>query len=747
MILFQSDWEKYPNAIVHLRTRNRSAVKLALKLKQAGIKNHAFFLALHNPLLENVNPHSPDLTAAEMLMIGVECRENPWYYLREIAKAPAQAGTDPSPVELNRSVICLWWCFLLHITIILTQPRQTGKSFATDLLMTWLYNFRCNATQINLMTKDEKLRAENVKRLKDVYDELPPYLNFKTRDDANNTEEISVKRLGNTYKTHVPQMSPKRAYNLGRGMTTPIFHIDESPFQPNIEISMPAALAAMGAAIDAAKRNGSPYGIVLTTTAGKKDDPDGRYVFGIIQESAIFSEKLYDCKDEDELRLVVLKGSRANKRMTARAGSADMFDGSYQVYAVFSHRQLGKPDSWLYEQLKRTRATGDDANRDYFNIWTSGTQSSPLPTNVVEQIAQNTCPSEYDSIESIGGYMVRWYAPEEQLMRIMADRPVILGNDPSEASGGDDLGLVFTDSKTGGVLGVARVNETNIIVFCKWLVSMFVKYDKLVSIIERRSSGATIIDYLLMFLPENNIDPFRRLFNWIVNDPLAHPDLYRYAEMPLRHRPSDAYVRCKKYFGFATSGGGQTSRTELYSTTLRNAAIRFATRVHDIHLAGQITGLVTKNGRVDHADGEHDDLVIAWLLTHWMLTSAKNLSFYGIDPSKILTSAFQAERSNSPQQSHDEIVQSLIRRRIDEVIALMKEENEPILLERYENELMNLESRIVLKDGEAFSLDAVLTELAESKRKRGTKQVVVGRPQGLQTGTYRARDGSSYIVQ
>lgn len=745
MILFKDDWNKYPRAIVHLSTKNRSAVKLSLKLKKMGIENHAFFLALHNPLLAEVDPFDPNLSAEHMFMIGVECRENPWYYFREIARAPSKAGAGSVSVEFTRSNVCLWWCFLLHITVFLTQPRQTGKTFGVNTLVTWLKNFGCNNTQINLLTKDEKLRTDNIQNLKDIYDELPAYLNFKDRNDTNNTEEISIKKLGNTYKTHVPQPSEKLAYNTGRGMSTPIFLTDETPFQRNISISLPAALGAMGAAIDSAKENNAPYGIIHTTTAGKKDDKDGRYVYGIIQESAIWSEKLYDCKDSKELRRVVIANSRENKRLTSRVGSADDFDGSFQIYAVFDHRQLGKDDRWLYEQLKRTRATGDDANRDFFNLWTSGTNTSPLDTEVVEKIAHSTCGSEFDTIEAVGGYIVRWYVPENELDRLMNDRSVILGNDPSDLSGGDDLGLVFTDSKTGGVVGSAKINENNLITFCKWLVTLFIKYPKLVSIIERRSSGAYIIDYLLMFLPEQGIDPFRRLFNWVVNDPALHPEMYKYAEMNLRNRPSDVYDRCKKLFGFATSGGGKTSRTELYSFVLKNATSRFATKIYDIHLANQITGLVERNGRIDHAPDEHDDLVIAWLLTHWFLSTAKNLSFYGIDPSKVYSSA-QVSQGGNVIKNHDDYIQALLRNRIDEIINLMREEDNPMILERYERELIGLESRIVVRDGESFSLDAVLNELASSKRKRNNGRRHNPGVIGIGTGEYKTIGGTVKIL-
>jgi hypothetical protein len=718
MIRFYDDWKDYPNAVVHLETSNKSALEMSAKLRDQGIKNHAFFLSLLDPRLKNVDPFDPNLTQAQMVLVAIECKNNPWYLFREIARAPAIAGIGGSKVEFNRSNLCLWWCFICHVTIILTQPRQTGKSFCTDLLMTWLFNFACNSTQINLMTKDDKLRAENIKRLKDIYDELPKYLQLKTREDVNNTEELSVKRLGNTYKTHVPQPSTKRAYNLGRGMTTPIFHIDEGPFQVNIELALPAALSSMGAAIDAAKRNEAPYGIVYTTTAGKKDDKDGKYFYSLIQKSALWSEKFYDAANEQELHMLVMRNSRSAYQTTATTDkNSGKFRGVCQVYAVFSHRQLGKTDDWLLEKIVSANVTGDDANRDFFNIWTSGTQSSPLPTHIAEQLARSTVDSDFQSIAATGGYMLRWYVPEDQVEQFMRTRKVVVGIDTSDASGGDDIGLVFVDAQTGGVVAAGNVNETNLITFSQWLIELLVQYDNLTMIIERRSSGVTILDYLLLFLPARGIDPFKRLFNWVVNDPHEYPQRHQEAMLPMPRRSEDTYVRAKTYFGFATSGGGATSRTALYSATLMNAAKRFATRVHDMTLTMQITGLVTKNGRVDHADGEHDDLVIGWLLCHWFLTMAKNLSYYGIDSNKTLVPVF-SHSTATPAERANELRQTELRNRIEMLVAMMREETDPFIAQRFEQELRAREKELVLRDGETFSLDAVLKSINDSRGQR-----------------------------
>ena len=700
MILHEDDWKKYPSCIIDYETRNHTAIALAVKYRKMGVKNNAFFLALHNPLLQGIDPHSDNLSPEVMRAIGTECRINPWYVFREVFRAPALSGTGSSVVEFNRANVSLWWCFFNHVTYTLIQPRQTGKSFSTDLLMTCLYNFICSNTQINLLTKDDKLRTENIKRLKNIYDELPLYLNFKTRNDVNNTEEISINALGNSYLTNVPQLSPKRAYNMGRGLTTGIVHIDEPPFQPNIAIAMPAALAAMGAAIDKAKENDEPYGVILTTTAGKKDDKDGRYVYKYANDSAKWSERFYDAGSQEALEAMVRKNSRT---------------GVYRIYGLFHYRQLGKDEKWLRSQLERTEGTPDDANRDYFNVWTSGSQHSPIPTHLAEVLSVSIVDEDYQQIHSLGSYITRWYIPEEQIQQYMNDNRVVACVDTSDGADGDSISFVLLDARTGGTVAVGEFNETNLITFAQWLLWFLCTYLNTTMIIERRSSGVTIIDYLLMFLPQKGIDPFTRLFNWVVNDPLEHKERYAEAKMPMSRRRDDVYVRCKKYFGFATSGSGQTSRSELYSTTLQNALKRCSDKVKDRALTEQMLSLVITNGRVDHEIGGHDDLVISWLLGHWFLSMAKNLSHYGIDSRAVLVDTRPKEEVPAAQ-AYFEYEQQQIRQRIETLFSLLTKETDSFMVERYERELRHLDSRIILKDGEYFSIDALITNAKQEKK-------------------------------
>jgi hypothetical protein len=211
-----------------------------------GVDNHAFCLALHNPSLQGVDPFSEDLTNEQKIAIALECQENPWYFFREVACAPAASGTENIRFKANRGNISLFWLFFVHITTFLIQPRQTGKSFSTDILMTWLLRLGTKNTKMNLLTKDDQLRVSNIKRIKDIADTLPDYLYLKRKDDSNNTEKITVNALGNIYTSSVSQASAKAALNLGRGLTLAINHIDELAFIKNLQITLESLLASGG---------------------------------------------------------------------------------------------------------------------------------------------------------------------------------------------------------------------------------------------------------------------------------------------------------------------------------------------------------------------------------------------------------------------------------------------------------------------------------------------------------------------
>ena len=123
MILFLEDWEKkHPYAIVDTSTKNESWLRLAKIYQHMGVKNHAFMLALHNPGLQGIDPFDPSLTQEQILSIIVECKDNPWYFFREILKLSASMLLRT--VQVLRVSVCqeVW-------------KRSAGRLFVAVLLL------------------------------------------------------------------------------------------------------------------------------------------------------------------------------------------------------------------------------------------------------------------------------------------------------------------------------------------------------------------------------------------------------------------------------------------------------------------------------------------------------------------------------------------------------------------------------------------------------------------------------------
>lgn len=732
MVLYLEDWLLYPSAKPNYDTKNESYLKLAGTYYAMGVKNYAFMLALHDQSLKDVDPFSPFLTELEMVKIGIECKINPWYYFREIAKVPARSGSDAVPLLANRGNIALYWCFFNHAMTYLVQIRQTGKSISTDVLDSYLLNIRCRGTTINLLTKDDALRSENIQRLKDIIDEMPFYLKQRSKKDLDNTELINISSLGNWYKAHLPQKAKKFALNTGRGMSSPIFRVDEGPFQANIEISLPAALAAGVAMRNKARANNEPYGTTLTTTAGKKDDPDGRYFYQQICAAAEWTEKFFDAKDAAELEVMVRAVSRGLKEKM-RVGD-EVIRGEFAVNITMNHRQLGYDDAWLLTALEETKSVGDAADRDFFNRWTSGSLSSPLTIQQMETIRGSQKEPMYVEDCKIGSFRVpcRWYIPRDSIEMYMAKNSSILSADTSDGGGGDDISLSLTDVKTGMLIASFNVNRINLLAFSEWVCERWIIQSPNVTLIpERKSSAIALIDHLLLILPDRGIDPFKRIFNRIVNEPDENKTAFEEIKLPLSRRPHDIYVRYKKAFGWATSGGGLTSRSDLYSTTLMSAARNCGHMVNDKTTIDQILSLETRNGRVDHAPGEHDDAVIGWLLGHWMLTKAKNLLHYGIQVTDIL-SRNRGGSENGGVLTKEQRDQILYRDKIKDLLGKLEQEQNEIISMKIENELRFYNSKLIIEENEVLSLDELIAKTKETK-----KQNIISKNRNIYgTGVY-----------
>ena len=704
MILFANDWLTQA-AKPDFTTRNTSWLDYAGLLDKMGVKNCLFHLAIHDQGLIGIDPHRTDLPTDIRTRIALECAINPWYTAREVFRVPAGSGAEAEPIRANRAFISAYWLFFNHITNIIIQPRQTGKSFVADCIKVELMNFRAKDTLLNLFTKDEGLRKENIDKIKAIFDALPPYLDLRNKTDSNNSEYITVNALGNKLYTHLPRSDPRNAEKVGRGFTSPVHFYDELPFQSWCSISYPASLAAMSNAIDRAKRANSDYGVLITTTAGKKDDRDGKFVYNKLCSTAcIWNEALYDLPDQPTLEATIIKNTT---------------DGTPTVYSVFNHRQLGYTDAWLRERIANSKGTPDEAARDFLCKWTSGTGTSPFTPKQADSIRAGEAEVKYLQITDIG-YILRWYVEEQNLASYMASNKFVLGLDTSEATGGDDIGFYLINTSTARVVCSAKINETNIITFSQWLADFLCQYTNVTLIPERRSTGGTIIDYLLRILPTKNEDPFTRIFNLVVHDADLDSERYNEIRQGSRRNP-DTLIRYRKLFGYSTSGAGQTSRSKLYSDTLFLILRKLDGRFEDSDVINQLLGLEYRNGRIDHGTEGHDDMVVAMLLAYWLVLFGKQLNHYGLNGSHLFN-----ELEDFSNLSKADLLrnreQALFRDQLKQLSEVYKQERDPYKLTRIETQMRLIERKLVLESNELLTVDSLLTKLKEEKHKESVSR-------------------------
>jgi len=700
-IFFLKDWKDHPTAIVHYSTTNKSWVRIAGVFNAMGVKNSLFHLSLLNPALKDVDPHSSNITTEEIAMVVEECVHNPWYFLREVIRVPAAGTSDSVMVNANRMNISAWFLFYNHITQFLVAPRQVGKSASVEILMANLLTVSCVNTTIVHLTKDDSLRVSHIAKLKDIISTLPPYLNTRVRGDANNTEKITFKELGNTYTTMVSQMSKKAALKIGRGMTTPIAHVEEASFIENLEITLSSFLAASGAARDAAAAAGAPYGTIFTTTPGYLSSESGRYANGIYNSCFRWDERLFDCTDIDDLNNTI--------RMNTPGESV-------RVLLEYNHRQLGKSDEWLKRKIADAMSSGAAAEAEFLNIWPEGNSASVIPKDKLKVIIANRMNDSNIDISTYG-YIIKWYIKDHE----RGNRHFIAGMDTSEAIGKDGIAMVIRDSKTGEVVGTGDFNETNTITFARWLADFLMENTNVTLVIERKNTAISIIDALIEILLHNGIDPFARIFNFVVNDSSVNAK-YRdeVTNVPFRSRDSEVYVKYRKYFGYNTTGSGRTSRGQLYGETFSSSLTYTANTIRDPKLINQLTGLRVKNNRIDHGSGEHDDMVIAWLLGYWVLSKGSNLEFYGLPSSGVLSTVAETkiEEAGGAEAVEYREYQLGIKEAVDELIERIRNTSDQVRSSLLMAKLKHLSSELDHTVIQSFNVNALITELELEKRNK-----------------------------
>ena len=629
-ILYTSDFKKYPSAIVDLKTKNRSWVEFAAKLESMGVKNWGFHLTLLDPSLVGVDPHDPNLDSTTILKVQTELTNNYWYYLREVFKVPSNVGGETSYLRANRGNIATFWSVFNSFITYLEQIRQTGKSLTGRAIKTGVHTCWAKGGTTLLFTKSD-LRADEIRHYKDIKSALPGYMWYNTPKDKDNQQDFTTLCHGNVTFTYIPSTDEVSANRVGRGKT-PIFILgDEVPFLPYVYVSIPAMVASTMDSFTQAEKAGSFHAILYSTTAGDLSTKEGVYVYEKIrQRGMFFSEILYDAKDKQDASEILFANS--NNKVVPN------------IVVAFNHNQLGYTDEWLTKQIASNPAAKDQIKRDYLGLWTFGSQYNPIPEHLLS-IIRRYVNANYKTQTFNSNYLVRFHDDIEYVK----GRKIALGLDMSEAIGRDAITGVGVDVETLETLIAFSVSESNLIYFGSFLAN-FLKQLPNVTLVPESKSAWTggIRDQLLIEMPKLGLDPGRRIYSTIVDGAKGSD-----ADQKDYRNYQSGYPSERKYYPYRQSMGFMTNRSSrevLYRDVMMNAVKETPNLIRDPQLVDELSTLVERKGRIDHASSGHDDHVVSFALAHWFIRYARNLEHYGIDSTRLMCKVDREVEEVTPEQ-------------------------------------------------------------------------------------------------
>lgn len=580
------------------KTKNKSFIKIYKVLKDLGIKHNKFFLYLYDPTLQGVNVYDEEnLTEELKLRIKTEIARNPWYFLREVIRIPVAGGFKK--YELNRGNLAISFCMLNSLNSITMLPRQHGKTIGAISVFIWIYYFGTSNSNILFMNKEFADSKLNLKRFKDIVELLPKWLISKNKNDKDNIEEIANGTNGNTVKAVSIGLTSSEADKKGRGCTTPLQFWDEIAFLKWNKWQYGASVPATSQAKLEAKAQGKINGITLTTTPNNSDIPEGQYVLeNIIEPACRFDECMYDFTLE-EIEECIKKKSKNNF-----------------LYIEFTYKQLGRNDEWFEEQCRDLLHNQLLIKREILLEWTKSSDKSVYSEEQLDRIESFVKdPVSYIILRKY--YKLNIYEDNIDFLKCY-----ILACDVSTGKALDSSTINIIDPYTYEVVADFRENTIDTEDFKHIILDLVVKFfHNAIVVIENNTVSAGMI-------------------SWLMKSPIKN-NLY----FEVKTRKTEKIEESKKELVFTKS----KKKTDVYGIVTDKATRPIMFEILDRLIAekcevlgrrniySDIKNLERHKEKIEHADGQHDDSLMGYLIGIYTLEYGTNLARFripikGVDP-------------------------------------------------------------------------------------------------------------------
>ena len=600
-------------------TKNDSFLLTAQELKTLGIKNYYFMLEVKYPHLgvQDIDPYNPDISPEDIGKVLIECKNNPWYYFREVIHVPVR-GSGALPLYLHRACCAAIWCFMHSIDFELVQPRQTYKTTGITAIMSYMVLFEYRNIDIPYMHKTEKRCTDNVGLLRDYIMTLPKYMNpWAANKHPPGLQSLKYEGHNVSIAVVSAAKSETVATDKTRGFSLFTWFVDECEFIPYMKAVIDGANPTIVQARETAKANGVRSCMMYASTPGDLETDEGKDFQKIIDNLPRFEEKFYDMSDEEIESMKTIDLSNENPD--------DSKPPLTMVYIEFNHVQLRKDAAWLRAQYYEAvaKSTLGEYRRGVLLQRFRGGEGSFFSQEDIDYIQQNIREPDYD-IFLMKKYHLYVYKHNIRVPDLNSDTPYfdmsipyLIGVDCATGKDGDNTAICITHPYTLEVVGELLSPVMGGLDLMRVITMLAKMIPRALFCLESNLTGVDIIDFVQESQLENRFyhDPRATELTKNITEP-------QNVQITLKQR-----AQAKKHFGTYVS----TKTRKMMFNLLRNTLHDYRHLIYTKFLVKDICNLVEhKNGKIAAADGEHDDLVMAYLHTLYVLTYGYELGRFGI---------------------------------------------------------------------------------------------------------------------
>lgn len=653
-------------------TKNDSFLLTAKELKELGLKNWYFMLEVKNPNLgvQDMDPYDTKLSAQDITKILVECKQNPWFFFREVIKVPVR-GAGSVPLYLHRAGCAAIWCWMNSIDFELVQPRQTYKTTVITAIMAYAMLFEYRNCDIPYMHKTEKRCTDNVGILRDYITGLPKYMNpWATNKHPPGLQSLRYEGHNTSIAVVSAAKSDTAASDKMRGYSLFTAFFDECEFIPFMKSVIDGANPTIVQARQTAREQGIRASMMYASTPGDLETNEGKEWQKILDNLPPFSEKYYDLTPEEI----------AFMKSLPKPGEADPNrDPITMLYIEFNYIQLRKDINYLREQYNEAvkKSTLGEYRRGVLLQRFRGGEGAFFKQEDLDFIQKNMRDPDYD-IFLMKKYHLYVYKHQIKAPDLTSNTPYfdmntpyLIGIDCATGKDGDNTAICILNPYTLEVVGELLSPVMGGLDLMRVVTILAKMIPKALFCLESNMTGVDIIDFVQESQLENRFyhDPRASELTKNVTEP-------QNMEFKLKQR-----AKAKRHFGTYVSG----KTRKMMFNTLRETLHDYRHLIYTKFLVHDICNLVEQsNGSMAAASGEHDDMCMAYLHTLYVLKYGFEIERFGINKN-LCTYSKASEIMNAYEESImadrvdntaglDEIPDSYEARLLSDITSQLQEE-------------------------------------------------------------------------